>query len=60
MASRPDARRVLARITDVLIAQGPNPAAALQGRVLTITIVPSQGVFGRPSSRRIEHAAGAR
>jgi hypothetical protein len=60
MASRPDARRVLAHIVDVVIAQGAKPTANLQGRVLTVTIVPSQGVFGRPSSRRIEHAAGAR
>jgi hypothetical protein len=51
---------VLTRINDVLIAQGPRAAAQLQGKVLTITIVPSQGVFGRPSSRRIEHAAGVR
>ena len=60
MSGQPKARRVLTRITDVVIAQGPRPAALLQGKVLTITIVPAQGVFGRPSSRRIEHAAGAR
>jgi hypothetical protein len=60
MASRPAAKRVLARIADVVIAQGPTADAVLQGRVLTITIDPAQGVFGRPSSRRIEHAAGAR
>jgi len=59
MSSRPDTRRVLAHINDVMIAQGDHPAAALQGKRLTITIVPSQGVFGRPSSRRIERAAGA-
>ena len=60
MASRPASRRILARIADIVIAQGARPAAVLQGRVLTITIVPAQGIFGRPSSRRIEHAAGAR
>jgi hypothetical protein len=42
-----------------MIAQGDHPAATLQGKRLTITIVPGQGVFGRPSSRRIERAAGA-
>ncbi len=60
MAGRPSARRVLTRIDDVLIAQGARPAATLQGRVLVVTIVASQGVFGRPSSRRIERATGVR
>jgi hypothetical protein len=60
MASRPAAKRILAGIAAVVIAQGPLPTAVLKGAVLTITIDPVQGVFGRPSSRRIEHAAGAR
>jgi hypothetical protein len=59
MANRPAARRILARIANVVIAQGPMPAAALKGAELTITIDPAKGVFGRPSSRRIERAAGA-
>ncbi|HVN01190.1 MAG TPA: DUF4908 domain-containing protein [Caulobacteraceae bacterium] len=58
IAGKADGRRLLARISDVVIAQGPRPGASLQKGVLTITIVPSQGVFGRPSSRRIERAAG--
>jgi hypothetical protein len=60
MAARPDAKRVLSRIIDVMIADGAKPNAVLQGRILTVTIVPTQGVFGRPSSRRIERAAGVR
>jgi hypothetical protein len=60
MASRPGARRLMANITDVVIAQGARPTVGLAGKVMTITIVPSQGVFGRPSSRRIEWAAGVR
>jgi hypothetical protein len=58
IASKPDGRKLLARITDVVIAQGPRSATSLQRGVLTVTIVPAQGVFGRPSSRRIERAAG--
>jgi hypothetical protein len=43
----------------VVITQGGRPNAALQKGRLTITIVAKDGVFGRPSSRRIEKAAGA-
>lgn len=60
MAAQPKGKAELARIVDVVIAQGARPAAFLQKGVLTVTIVPSEGVFGRPSSRRIERAAGAR
>jgi len=60
IAGRPNGRALLSRIDDVVIAQGPKPAATLQKGVLTVTIVPSDGVAGRPSSRRIEHAAGVR
>jgi hypothetical protein len=60
LGARPAGKALLAHIVDVVIAQGPRPAAALQRGVLTVTIVPSQGVAGRPSSRRIERAAGAR
>jgi hypothetical protein len=59
MASRPQDKAMLAHVVDVVIAQGGKPNAAMQHGVLTITIVPSQGVFGRPSSRKIERAAGA-
>jgi hypothetical protein len=60
LAGRPNGRSVLARIADVIIAQGAKPAVAVQKGVLTVTIVPAQGVFGRPSSRRIERAVGAK
>jgi hypothetical protein len=60
MASAPNGKALLARIVGVMIAQGGKPNAAMQRGVLTVTIVPAQGVFGRPSSRRIERAAGAR
>jgi hypothetical protein len=60
MATRANGKALLSRIGDVVIAQGPKPAVSLLRGVLTITIDPAQGVFGRPSSRRIEWAAGVR
>jgi hypothetical protein len=60
IGARPNGRALLAKVESVVIAQGSRPAAALVKGVLTITIVPARGVAGRPSSHRIEHAAGAR
>jgi Domain of unknown function (DUF4908) len=59
VASRPNGRLILSRIDDVVITQGGKPNAALQKNRLVVTIVPKQGVAGRPSSRRIERATGA-
>jgi Domain of unknown function (DUF4908) len=60
LSAAPNGKGLLARINDVVIAQGGKPNAAMQKGVLTVTIVAAQGVFGRPSSRKIEWAAGAR
>jgi len=60
MSANPKGKALLARIFDVVIAQGGKPNVAMQKGALVITIVPAQGVFGRPSSRLIERAAGAR
>jgi hypothetical protein len=60
IAALPGGRAALGHVIDVTVAQGAKPGAALQKGVLTVTIVASQGVFGRPSSRRIERAAWAR
>jgi hypothetical protein len=60
IAARPGGKAGLGHVTDVVIAEGPRSSAALQKGVLTVTIVAGQGVFGRPSSRRIAKAAWAR
>jgi hypothetical protein len=60
IASLPGGKAGLSHLTDVVIAQGPRPGAGLQKGVLTVTIVTSQGVFGRPSSRRIERVTWVR
>ncbi len=59
VAARPNGRLILSRINDVVITEGGKPNAALQKDRLIVTIVPKDGVAGRPSSRRIERAAGA-
>jgi hypothetical protein len=60
MSASPKGKALLARLADVVIAQGGKPNVAMQRGALVVTIVPAQGVFGRPSSRLIERAAGAR
>jgi hypothetical protein len=60
IASLPGGKAGLSHITDVVIAQGGKPGTLLQKGVLTVTIVTNQGVFGRPSSRRIERVAWTR
>ena len=60
MASRPADKTLIARLVDVVIAQGPKPNVTMQKGVLTVTVVPTQGIAGRPSSRRIEKGAGAK
>lgn len=52
MARKGD-RSVISRIARVLLAEGRKPAAALKDGSLTITYSPTQGLAGRPSSKRI-------
>ncbi|MFI4933266.1 MAG: DUF4908 domain-containing protein [Caulobacterales bacterium] len=58
VAGRPGGTSALARIHNVVIARGADPSARLSDGVLTVTIVPSRGVAGRPSTGQIERAAG--
>ncbi|HZZ37188.1 MAG TPA: DUF4908 domain-containing protein [Caulobacteraceae bacterium] len=60
VAARPDGRTLLSRVSKIAFVEGGKPAVALQSGVLTITVAPSQGVAGRPSSRRILRATGVR
>jgi hypothetical protein len=60
MASRPINKGVLARINDVKLTQGPRPNVTLAKGVLTITLNSAAGLAGRPSSRWIERAVGAK
>ena len=60
MAGHPADKVTLARIVGVVVTLGQRPSAVLAKGVLTVTINPAQGIAGRPSSRRIERAAGAK
>jgi hypothetical protein len=59
IAGLPNGRLLLTKFNDVQITQGGRPNAVLQKGKLVITIVAKDGVFGRPSSRRIARAVGA-
>lgn len=50
-------KSALTRITSVVITQGGAPSASCSDGVLTVTIVPSKGLAGRPSTAQIERAA---
>jgi hypothetical protein len=60
IAAEPGGKAALGHLIDVAIAQGAKPSVVLQKGVLTVTIVTSESIFGRPSSRRIERVAWAR
>ena len=60
VAQRPNGRLILSHIDDVVITQGGAPGVSVRKNVLTVTIVAKNGVSGRPSSRRIERALGAK
>lgn len=53
LSRRADGRRALARLSKVTVVQGRKPSAAVQKGVARITITPSDGLAGRPSSERI-------
>lgn len=59
VGARRDGARLLSPLRRVRIAVGAQPAAALSGDALQITIAPRQGLAGRPSSDRIARALTA-
>jgi len=60
LSGRPGGRAILARLGSVAIGQAGRSAVVLRGRVVSITVNPSLGYAGRPSSDRILMALGAR
>ncbi|HEY5411145.1 MAG TPA: DUF4908 domain-containing protein [Caulobacteraceae bacterium] len=58
LAGRRDGESVVARIGRVLFAPGSKSSAVISHGVLNITVNPSQGLAGRPSSARIVEVAG--
>jgi Domain of unknown function (DUF4908) len=57
IAGRAGGKAFLARIEEVVFVVGAEPSASLVRGVLTITLVPSRKLAGRPSMRKIEDAA---
>jgi hypothetical protein len=56
MARQTDSRAKAIRIDRVLLIQGDNSDARRQGSQIVITIVPDDGVAGRPSSAKVAKA----
>jgi hypothetical protein len=56
-AERPEAQGFLARLKRVFLTEGRKAAAQFDQGTLTITVVPVQGLAGRPSSDRIMQIA---
>jgi len=56
MARQADSRAKAIRIDRVLLIQGDNSDARRQGSQIVITIVPDDGVAGRPSSAKVAKA----
>lgn len=60
LAGRPGGHAILARLATIAIQTGSHPAVALRGKVVAISVDPTLGFAGRPSSERILQALGAR
>lgn len=57
LSRQPDGRAALAKVKQVRLNEGRRPGAQLTGGVMSITVAPTQGLAGRPSSERIVAAA---
>jgi len=60
LSTRPGGKALLARINKIAFAPGAKPGIVYHGGVVTITIVPPEGIAGRPSSERIMRVMEAR
>ncbi len=59
LAARPTSRAAVSRIAKVAFVAAERPAAAFQRGLLLISVAPSRGFAGRPSSARVADALGA-
>ncbi|CAN7198838.1 DUF4908 domain-containing protein [Phenylobacterium sp. LjRoot219] len=57
LSRRPDGRAALAQVKQVRLSEGRRSSAQLANGVMKITVAPTQGLAGRPSSERIVLAA---
>lgn len=56
---RRNAGRLIGRLRRVSFVEGPQPTAAVVGDTLRVTVAPSYGLAGRPSSERIVRTMAA-
>jgi hypothetical protein len=59
MTRRNDGHNLLARLRQVRLVEGRKSSAQLNQGILQITVAPSEGLAGRPSSERIVAIAAA-
>lgn len=60
LSARAGGKALLARVGKVSFTPGARPGVSVYAGIVTVTIVPAQGLAGRPSSERIQRALGAR
>ena len=60
LAERAGGKPVLGAFNTVSFEEGKKPSATLKNGVLRVVVAPSQGLAGRPSSKRIMKVAAAR
>jgi hypothetical protein len=60
LATRPTGRALLKRVGRVTIIRGQEAGATLNENVIVVTVAPALGLFGRPSSLRIEQVLKAK
>ena len=53
LAAKPGGKVALSRITKIIFTVGKHPDVIVRGPVITISVTPSDGLAGRPSSSRI-------
>lgn len=58
LARRADLHRLLDKLEKVVLSPARNPGCNFRAGILEVDITPSQGLAGRPSSRRIEMVVG--
>jgi hypothetical protein len=60
LAVRPGGRTLMGRITRVYLTPARQPDASVRDNTLVISVTPTLGLAGRPSSLRVQQALGAR
>ena len=60
LSTRPGGKAALAHVSTIVFNEGGKSSVSFRGGALTVTVVPAQGLAGRPSSVRILQAMAPR